>query len=267
MTIEVLVCAIAGDILNVTNLLAPERKDVSYLVSFQYQNDSELNMIPDDLRSRKDVRIVTTKSFGLSVNRNNAMSHSSGDILLFADDDNRYESSDFDRIQHVFEEHREADIVCFRSADYSGRLNREYPESSFNLVNQPSGYYVCSCEIVLRRRDGYPKFDEHYGLGSAFLACGEEEVFIHDALQAGFTAYYYPMTIVKTDRNTTGTGFNRLPAVRRSKGAVLAAIYGYRSAMLRVFKYAMLNVHGMSKFKALSDMMQGVRYAKSIGRC
>lgn len=267
MTIDVLICTYGRGILNVGNVMTRPRADVRYIVSFQYENETEFNFIPDDLLARRDVDILKVKGHGLSANRNNAMAGSHGDIILFADDDNRYTWGDFDRILHVFEERRELDIVCFRSACYDGSLCRDFPAASFNMNSKPSGYYVRSCEIVMRRRDGYPKFDERFGLGSEYLACGEDEIFIHDALKHGFRIFYYPMTIVRTDTDTTGAHFNRLASVRRSKGAVLAAMYGSAGAYLRVAKYAACNVRGISRLAAFKDMCKGIAYAKEIGRC
>ncbi len=267
MTIDVLICTCGSGILKVSNVLTRSREDVRYIVSFQYDYEAELNLIPDDLLSRKDVDVVKSKSHGLSVNRNNALRSSKGDIILFADDDNRYTWGDFDRILYVFDERPDVDIVCFRSAGYDGVFCRDFPKESFNLNRMPHGYYVRSCEIAMRRRNDYPEFDEHFGLGSEYLACGEEEVFIHDALKQDFRIFYYPLTIVRTDSDTTGSQFNKLAAVRRSKGAVLAAIHGAAVAYLHVIKYAAFHVHGMSRLVALKDMCKGIAYAKKIGRC
>lgn len=268
MNIEVLVSTIGSGIVHASSVMAPPRDDVKYFISFQYSDESELNLIPDDFRRRSDCRVVAVKSHGLSANRNHALAHATGDILLFADDDNRYTWGDFDRILYVFGERPDADIICFRSATYDGRLARSFPLHSFSLGEMlPRGYYVRSCEMALRRRDGYPQFDLHFGLGSPYLACGEEEVFVHDALSSGFRAYFYPMTIVRTDVATTGSNFERLASVRRSKGAVLAVLHGRTSAVLRAMKYAALHSGKMSRVEALRDMLRGIAYAKKIGRC
>ena len=73
MTIDVLICTCGSGILKVSNVLTRSREDVRYIVSFQYDYEAELNLIPDDLLSRKDVDVVKSKSHGLSVNRNNAL--------------------------------------------------------------------------------------------------------------------------------------------------------------------------------------------------
>jgi len=107
MTIEVLICTCGKGILDVPNVLSRKREDVSYLVSFQYASDADKNLIPDELKSRDDVRIYCFNNSGLSVNRNQALRMSKGDILLFADDDNCYTDGDFDRLHFRRCERRE----------------------------------------------------------------------------------------------------------------------------------------------------------------
>lgn len=269
MTTEILICTCASGIRKIANVINTTRPDVRYLVSFQYHSEQELNIIPAELKIRDDVRLVTIKSGGLSANRNNAINASQGDILVFADDDNYYDTRFFERISQTFSENEEIDIACFRSADYEGRLCRAFPENAFDFRYIPRGYFVRTCEIVARRSSiiGKVRFDEHFGLGADYLACGEEEIFLNDAVKCGLKIKYFPLIIVQTDSNTTGTHFSTNAAVRRSKGAVLAAIHGECAATLRIIKYALFNVRGMSRVKAFKNMLEGVRYSKKIGRC
>lgn len=266
MKIEVLICTIGSGIANVPNVLSSPRADVSYLVSFQYSSPADLNLIPDILKERKDVRVLDFANSGLSVNRNQALRHSNGDIILFADDDNRYTDKDFDRILYAFNERPDLDIICFKSEDYDGKLDRDFPKSSFSLETPPRGYFVRSCEIAVRRKADIPSFDINFGLGSPYLAAGEEEIFVFDAVRKGLRVWYFPMTIVRSARETTGKKFASFAAVRRSKGAVLTVRHGIPGAFLRVLKYSLLNVHGMSRIRAFRDMLDGIRYASRLDR-
>ena len=137
MIIEVLICTIGRGIEKAAEVLTLPRNDVRYLISFQYSDSSELDYIPDKLKSREDVHVISVRSCGLSANRNNAMKHSTGDIILFADDDNRYTWKDFDNIADAFENNAYADAICFRSATYDGNFSREFPSVSFELCSPP----------------------------------------------------------------------------------------------------------------------------------
>ncbi len=267
MTIEVLICTIGEGIKKTVNVLACARADVKYLISFQITRDSDLKLVPDVLNKRSDVSLFPVYGIGLSANRNHAISHSTGDVVVFADDDNRYTWEYFDTLLNIFGKNPQADVICFRSVLYDGRLQRKFPDFSFDVKFPPKGYYVRSCEIALRNNGNYPEFDTNFGLGSEYLACGEEEVYVHDLIKSGFKVIYCPVTAVGTASNTTGAMFLTSASVRRSKGAVLSAIHGCWGALPRLLKYAVFNVKGMSRLKALYDMLSGVVYAKKIGRC
>lgn len=265
-SIEVLICTRGARIANVGAVMAAPQPGVSYLVSFQYSSVRERELVPKEVRQRSDVRLQEFSDIGLSCNRNHALDAARGDILLFADDDNRYSPATFEAVSRGFEALPNANVICFQSQLYSGESQRRFPQQSFNLLKPPHGYYPRSCEIAIKRGRGIPRFDEHFGLGSDFLACGEEEVFVVDMLRAGFEVWYFPAPIVHTASGTTGSLFNTSAAVRRSKGAVLTVRHGVAGAVARAAKYAALNVRGMSRLRAFGDMLRGVVYAKEIGR-
>ena len=80
----------------------------------QYTDEKYIAMIPDILRERDDVTLATLRGRGLSRNRNNAIECSTADILLVADDDNRYTSAQLHKIIEVHEDDADADVILFR---------------------------------------------------------------------------------------------------------------------------------------------------------
>lgn len=267
MTLDVLVSTFGRGVLRAAGVLTPPREDVMYTVSFQYEDEEDAALVPAALSEREDVKVVRLKGRGLSANRNSAVAASSGDIMVFADDDNLYTWDGFDRILRAFRETPDADIICFRSAGYDGKPVKSFPKKPFSLSRMPRGYYVSSVEIAARRESRLPLFDERFGLGAEYLASGEEDIFIHDALRRGLNVVYRPETIVRTDPASTGTKFNSLASVRRSKGAVLAALHGPGQACLRAAKFALCHVNGIPRLTAMKDMCEGIAYARKIGRC
>ena len=188
--------------------------------------------------------------------------HATGDILLFSDDDTYYCETFFQTIIESFKEYSHADIITFRGEDKDGNLLRTYSKVPYEYKKRPKKSYVCSWEIAYRKGSDIPQFDCRFGLGSDFLACGEEEVFIHQASQKGLTIYFIPKTVVITNDNTTGKQFFINPKVRYSKGAVLMLFYGYFPALLRIIKYAFIaskfNI-GLS-YSLFRDMYKGIQY-------
>ena len=132
MTLEVAVCTINGSLAHVPDILLPEREDVTYLVAWQCTDASFASLATDSRLLRKDVRLVKTDSTGLARNRNVALEHATGDILLIADDDVRYEDIYFDRIIRTFQDYPSLDIACFQACSYDGKSLRDYASHTFS---------------------------------------------------------------------------------------------------------------------------------------
>lgn len=261
MTLEILICTIDQGIRQALKVPYPEViEGVCYLISWQQKNE-ELCEFPSDYEPREDVKIVITKGRGLSKNRNIALSHATGDLLVFSDDDTSYKPEYFERIKGAFSANPQADIITFQAVDESFNKIKQYAKNSFLYEHTPRGFYYSSWEIVVKNKPNLPHFDERFGLGSKQLACGEEEVFLHTAHLQGLHIMYCPQIIVQTQGATTGTQFNTSYRVRRSKGAVLYVMHGYLSAVLRCAKFAMKQ-KGIDFYTAFTDMLYGINYIR-----
>ena len=80
LTLDVAISTYKRDgIRKVEKMLPPPQEGVKYVVSWQEHDD---NPIPSELSSRADVEVYRLDKKGLSNNRNNAISHCKGDIIL-----------------------------------------------------------------------------------------------------------------------------------------------------------------------------------------
>lgn len=260
MTLEILICTIDEGAASVPQILLPQRSDVNYLVSMQYTDEKYLELLDAPELHRTDVTLTTLAGRGLSRNRNHAFRHASGDVMLLADDDVRYENHYFDRILSRFKTDATLDVACFQALGPDGVPVRKYAPHGFDYARQPRGTYFCSWEIAVARRQGLPCFDERFGLGSPFLASGEEEVFLFDAYRRGFHIEYFPEVVVRTCPDTTGTHFDTDAAVQRSKGAVLCMMHGAAGAFARCLKYAVTHPALPHRLAALREMGRGILY-------
>ena len=77
---------------------------------------------------------------------------------------------------------------------------KQYPEAERQFKEVPTDYDVSTIEMVFRREKVQNQllFDERFGLGTKFLTCGEEEIWLIDALRAGLKIKYFPERIVET---------------------------------------------------------------------
>jgi glycosyltransferase involved in cell wall biosynthesis len=259
MKLDILICTYGKGVWRVPSVLLPVRQDVRYVVSYQYDDEFQQSDIPCSLFERNDVEIYPIRGKGLAVNRNHALSQMKGDIALFADDDVRYTNRQIDCIFDIFSAHKELDIACFRAEGLDGSFLHHYAHEPFSYEQRPYGTFFSSCEIVVRNCTDLPRFDVRFGLESPFLACGEEEVFLHESYLKGLVIRFFPITIVRTPSATTGRRFACDKAVQRSKGAVLYVLHGFWGAMMRVVKYACCHVTE-HRSSVLVQMVRGIWY-------
>ncbi len=247
-TLQILICTTLSRLSAVQSVLLPPLTDVSYLVSCQGVSDSAAFVPPF---SRPDVVFFTMPEFGLSRNRNAALLHSSADFLLLCDDDERLCKQTVLGIVTDFLSHPEWDIIQYQ---FSGGGKR-YPST-----------YVSSVELALSRVVARSvRFDERFGLGSPYLACGEEEVFVADARRRGFTFGYLPRVVCTVANAGTGSAFLANPRVQRSKGAVFCLTRGAVYAYCKCFREALgwMLRRGVNPIPLLCNMFWGIRYVRS----
>ena len=226
MTLEILICTIDEGIKKVPHVLMSPRDDIKYVVSMQWTREEAKDSVPPILREREDVKLVFLEGKGLSRNRNNAIDNASGDILLIADDDNRYTDELIGNIFEAYEAHPEADVIHFQAVDMTGKPLHPYPADD-----------VSSVEMSFRRNVNV-RFDERFGLGSPKLCAGEESVWMKDAKDAGYNIIYVAKPVVMTPAGTTGTTFAENKKMQMSKGAAFKHVYGTGNAVWRSVKEA-----------------------------
>lgn len=260
MTLDILICTIDEGIGKVPHVLMPPQDDIHYLVSMQHTRPHPQRLVPQALTERQDVEVIFLEGRGLSRNRNHAIGHARGDVLLMADDDNRYTPELTARIFRAYEAHPEAEVICFAAESYEGQPMKAYPTETMTYREAVHrGYYPTSMEMSLRRGLGL-SFDERFGLGSPLLCAGEEEVFMKDAQTQGYTCLFVPEVVVRSRYETTGRKFVGNAQLQRSKGATFNYVFGTPCALWRTVKEAgwWLVHQRANPFPILLHMLQGI---------
>lgn len=263
MTIEVLICSFNKGIVKVEDVLLPPRENVHYIISYQFTDERYLEMLPASILERKDVTLYKYKGQGLSSNRNQALSHATADILLYADDDTRLLPTTFDTIAATFSAHPEVDVAFFCAATYTGRPLKDYPATELDVTGVPTDYHVSTIEIAFRRErvQGTIRFDERFGLGTKFLTCGEEDIWIYDSLKHNLTLRFFPLTTVQTSTMMKQRMIYIDAGVQRSYGAYLYYVHGH-AAWFHCFSFALRStLKGYCHFlPMLLHLVEGARY-------
>lgn len=266
LTIQFLISTLGERIAQAAKVLLPPMEGVSYVVVWQ-RNGIGSDALPAELKEREDVSIVEDNGKGLARSRNIALENATADLLVITDDDNRYDIAAIELIRNAFEKHPTAGLIQFQALTMEGKPLRNYPAFPYAYETRPRGTYFCSVELVMRRKANLPRFDERFGLG-AELGCGEEEVFVHEAVKRGVKMIYVPQPLVRTDGATTGGRFLTDAKVQKAKGAVLCILHGKVGAWLRLCSQVM-QLHGITwqKRKEIAhNMCLGIQKVAKAGK-
>lgn len=261
-TLDILICTFNKGIVRVGELLLEPREGIQYIVSYQYNDERYLDLVPESLRERDDVILFEHRGQGLSANRNLALEKSQADLYMFADDDERFTPDTFQTILGTFASHPELDVAFFTATTYTGKPLKAYPAEELTLTGMPETYDISTIEMVCRSRvKNLVRFDERFGLGAQFLTCGEEEIWMEDAVRAGLSMRFFPMktvetsTLLKRRRIFVDAGVQRSHGAqeyyRRGSRAWLSCLrFAFRAARKRQARFWPLMKH----------LAEGIRY-------
>ena len=202
------------------------------------------------------VKMITTTTRGVGLNRNIALLYSSADILLFADDDVTYNDGYAEEIVKAFEEKPKAQAIIFGLA-YS--KNGEI-YSVAKLKNKRVRIYNSLKHGAARmaiRRETYLKkhllFSQLFG-GGCMYSCGEDSLFILDMIKQECKVYTNGYVLGKTAKDTSSwfQGYNE--KFFYDKGAWLAAAFPNTKNILKwyfVFRFRKMTDLSLKNIKRL----------------
>ncbi|MBD5358624.1 MAG: glycosyltransferase family 2 protein [Bacteroides sp.] len=241
LTLDVAICTYGREgIHRVASMLLPPQEEVSYVVSWQLHEGC---LLPDSIATRSDVTVARLDVAGLSNNRNNAIAHCSSDLVLIADDDLKYYADSFSNVIKAFEDDPQMDLATFR---VSFPNPKHYPGDGVELRNPlPKGYFVTSMEIAFRRLSaGDLRFNPMLGIGAPELLCGEEELFVNEAIKKGLRCRHIARNICDHASLTSGDKISK--GIVMGQGYVIVHLYPVSG-----FPRLILKAYRMSKTKAI----------------
>ncbi len=158
------------------------------------------------------IRMISSDTRGVGINRNLALQAARGDILLFADDDITYYDGDLEPVVEAFRQLPQADVIFFAiDMTREGKVfdPRRHKTRRLHLWNSLR-YGACRMAI---RREAVLKhglsFSTLFG-GGCIYCSGEDTVFICDCLRAGLKLYSYDYVLgaCAKDSSTWFTGYD-----------------------------------------------------------
>lgn len=265
MTLDILICTLNKGIVRLGDILMEPREGVRYIVSYQYTDERYLDLVPSFINDRADVSLYKYQGQGLSANRNLALEKATSTLVMFADDDSRFSPEAIDKILDIFSNDESLDVAFFRASTYTGKPLKDYPEEEMQITGMPKSYIISAIEMVCRREtiQRSIRFDERFGLGTKFLTCGEEEIWMEDAKRCGLRMKYFPIKIVETSTLLKKNLIYVDAGVQRSYGAIMYYKQGGR-AWMTCIRFALRSARsGYCHFwPILRHMFEGIHFMR-----
>ena len=138
-----------------------------------------------------DIRMLSSDTKGVGINRNLALALSDADIVLFADDDLVYYDGALSGVVDAFSELPCADVILFgmdmtRGGEVFDR--RRHPTKKLHWWN---ALHFGACRMAVRR-EAILKYNLHFSSlfgGGSLYGSGEDSLFLLDCFRAGLTVY------------------------------------------------------------------------------
>lgn len=260
MKTELLIAAVNAD---PAKLISQMRVNGNACLINQCDHDSEETIqVKNGL-----VRVFSYNERGVGLSRNHALEHSTGDILLFADEDIVYEDNYETLLRDEFTNHPEADAIFFNIK--VGKDRETYWNDEFKKVGRTNTgrYGIVSLAV---RADKVKAAGLHFSPlfgGGAKYSAGEDSLFIMDMLNAGFNCYASPVCLgTETERESSWfKGYNEKFFFDR--GVLYHFLYKKAAVLISlrfILKHKEKLCTDIKPTKAIKLMLKGIKEGKSI---
>lgn len=195
------------------------------------------------------VQCFSMKERGVGLNRNTALLHATGDIVLFSDEDIRFYDDYEEKILTAFLDNTDADVITFNFKVHESRAtyynNEERRIRWHNYGRYPTFAVAAKLESL---RKANVSFSLLFG-GGAKYSNGEDSLFLRDCLKAGLHLYTSKAEIGEEvyRESTWFQGYNEKFFIDR--GVLYHYLYGI---MAKPFSFRFLYAHRAEMCKDIS---------------
>ncbi len=141
------------------------------------------------------IHALSMKEKGVGLSRSTALMRATADVVLFADEDIVYEEGYESSVLKAFEEHPEIDMILFNVKVCEERRTY-WTESEHRVHHFNCGRYP-AYSIAVRTKKLHEKcltYHLWFGGGAPF-SCGEDSLFLNEALKKGLKLLAVPVCI------------------------------------------------------------------------
>lgn len=160
-------------------------------------NQADCDEVVQEDTAYGEVKMVTTPTRGVGLNRNIALLASDADIVLFADEDMVYYDGMPEEIVKIFRELPEADVIVFGIDILKNGEITEKRRCKLHRLHIWNAMRYGMVRVAARRNALLQKnisFHQCFGGGCAFSA-GEDSLFLKACFDAGLKVYSHPYVL------------------------------------------------------------------------
>ncbi len=190
-------------------------------------NQCNSNRIESTQINGFNVKLISTKTRGVGINRNLSVSFAEGAILLFADDDIVYHSGYSDIISNEFLSIKNADVIVFGMRFIKNGKIYEIDKLKRKRLHMFNGLGFGTYAIAIKKSSllkANIKFTELFGGGSVY-GSGEDSLFLIDCFRKKLKVFSSDKIIGDNIRDSSSwfTGYNK--KFFFDKGAFIACAF------------------------------------------
>lgn len=180
-----------------------------------------------DYEEQGCVRMISSDTRGVGINRNLALELAQGDILLFADDDIVYYDKDLQGVVDAFRQLPDADVIFFAiDMTRNGQVfdKRRHKVRRVHLWNS---LRYGACRMAVRREAVVKhrlRFSTLFG-GGCMYSSGEDTIFIRDCARMGLNMYSHDYVLGACAKDTSTWFQGYTPKYFFDRGAMLASAF------------------------------------------
>lgn len=218
-------------------------------------NQCDRNSVEEFQVNGHNIKYLNFNERGVGLNRNNSLIRATGDILLFADEDEVFDDNYDSIIKKAYNELPDADAIIFNISTIGrsdgGRINNKIRRIRFyNCFHYGTVRLTVRNDSVTNRNI---TFHRQFG-GGAPYSSGEDSLFIADLLKNRLKVYTYPAVIATVDQTDSSWFKGYTEKYFYDKGAFFSA-FPYRCG--RLLCTALLLKNRKSMFNSFAELKNG----------
>lgn len=260
MNVQVLVAA-----MHQNDLQLAEKMNIRCSAVIANQADRE--EIVNQTTEYGDIKMITTSTRGVGLNRNIALMAAREDIVLFADDDMVYYDDMPQSVVSAFNDNPQADVILFGIDITKNGVITERRTCKNRRVHLWNSMRYGTCRMAVRRKsllNNNITFNQCFGGGCPFSS-GEDSLFLKDCFDAGMKVYTYNYTLGTCckDSSTWFVGYNE--KYFYDKGVLLRKLFPKSAVVMALyFGICFKRETHLGVFKRLRLIYSGVRNGKKM---